>query len=52
MQMYLSPIILVAYFIFLAAGIFQTLSITYSSTWAVQDGPPETTSDSLSALAE
>lgn len=37
---------------FLAAGIFQNLSVSYASTWAIQDGPPETTSDSLIALAE
>lgn len=39
-------------YLFIAAGIFQTLSITYSSTWSVQDGPPETNSESLSALVE
>ena len=37
---------------FLAAGIFQTLSVTYASTWGIQDGPPETTSDCLIALSE
>lgn len=36
---------------FLASGIFQNLSITHASTWSIQDGPPETTSESLSALA-
>lgn len=36
----------------LASGIFQSLSVSYASTWVVQDGPPETTCDSLCALAE
>lgn len=35
-----------------AAGIFQFLSTSYGTTWAEQDGPPETTSASLAILAE
>lgn len=36
----------------IASGIFQSLSITFAITWSVQDGPPETSTDSLAALAE
>lgn len=35
-----------------ASGIFQFLSTSYGRAWEVQDGPPETTSASLAALAE
>ncbi len=35
-----------------ASGVFQFLSGSYGRTWEIQDGPPETTSASLSALAE
>jgi hypothetical protein len=28
------------------------MSVSYASTWSLQDGPPETTCDSLCALAE
>lgn len=42
----------ITYQIFKAAGTFQNLAITHASTWAVQDGPPETKSESLNALVE
>ncbi len=35
-----------------ASGVFQFLSTSYGKAWEIQDGPPETTSASLLALAE